>query len=67
MTDRVNSLIVVLEDDVREDDVENWVQAIKMLRGVVSVTKNVSDLESHIAEERARHALTSKLWKVLGN
>ena len=65
MTDRVHSLTVVLEHDIRVDDVEALTQAIRQLRGVLSVDGNVSDLSDHVAWERARHDLGQKLWKVL--
>lgn len=65
MTDRYNALTVVLEKDIREDDAEVLVSAIKQLRGVLSVEGNVSTAESHIAHERVRQELAKKLWEVL--
>ena len=65
MTDRVHSLTVVLEENTRVDDVEPLIIAIKMMKGVISVTGNVADIESHIAEERARQKLGSKILEVI--
>jgi hypothetical protein len=65
MTDRVHSLTVVLEQDVREDDVQSLTKAIHMMRGVLSVTNEVADLNSHMAEERAKFALGQQLLKVV--
>lgn len=65
MTDRYNALTVVLEKDMREDDAEQLLCAIRQLRGVLSVSGNVADLTDHIAQERARHDLGIKLWSVL--
>ena len=65
MTDRINSLAVVLESDMRADDAEELMSAIRQLRGVISVSGNVSDVASHIAQERARRELADKLWDVL--
>lgn len=65
MTDRFNSLTVVLERDIREDDAEALINAINQLRGVLSVSGNVSDVTSHIAEERAKREIGDKLWSVL--
>lgn len=67
MTDRINSLTVVLEADIREDDCRALQAAISQLRGVLSVRTHVSDYESVMAEDRAKQKLTEKLWKVLGN
>ena len=65
MTDRYHTLTVVLEQDIRTDDAENLLKAIKQLRGVGSVTGVVSDLVSNMAEQRARQNLGNKLWDVL--
>lgn len=65
MTDRYHALTVVLEEDIRSDDAEDLINAIKMLRGVLSVTPHVTDIESHFSQERARRELIQKLWDVL--
>lgn len=43
MTDRTNALLVVLEKDIRIDDAQVLVDAIKMLRGVLDVECNIPD------------------------
>ena len=65
MTDRYHTLTVVLEADIRTDDAEGLIEAIKRMRGVLSVAGEVSDLDSHMAEERARRELGQKLWEIL--
>jgi hypothetical protein len=65
MTDRFNTLTVTLEKDIRSDDAEALLSAIRQLRGVLSVAGNVADIELHMAQERARHDLGQKLWQVL--
>lgn len=65
MTDRFHSLTVVLEKDIRSDDAESLMQAIKHMRGVISVSGNVADFVHHMAQERARHELGQKLWEIL--
>ena len=65
MTDRYHTLTVVLERDIRSDDCEPLIEAIKQLRGVLSVTGIVSDMTAHMAKERARRELGDKLWDVL--
>lgn len=65
MSDRINMLCVVLDRDMRDDDVAPLADAIRQLRGVQSVTLNVADIMSHIAESRAREDLKSRLWDAL--
>ena len=65
MTDRYHSLTVVLEHDIREDDAEAIKNAILLFPGVLSAAGVVTDLTSHMAEERARHDLGQKLLAVI--
>jgi len=65
MTDRYNALTVILEHDIRDDDAEALLSAIRQLRGVLSVSGHVSDMTDHIAQDRARHDLGQRLWNVL--
>lgn len=65
MTDRVHSLTVVLDSDIREDDIQRWVEAICLLKHVISVTPRVANLDSHMAEERAKRDLQDKIWAVV--
>ena len=65
MTDRVNALVVVLDQDIRIDDVESLMNAIRQLNHVASVEPNVSNLDSHLAVERARYDLRQQLVDVL--
>jgi len=66
MTDRHAGYVVTLADSVREDDAEEGVlNAIRMIRGVLSVKPVNESVEVHIAEERARHALQAKLRDVV--
>ena len=65
MTERFNTLTVVLETDVREDDAEGLLAAISRLRGVLSVKGNVADIDAFLAEQRARSDLEQKLWAVI--
>ena len=66
MTNRVHVLTVVLDDCIRDDDVEPIVEAIKQIRHVLSVQSIVANHETYAAEERARQKLLNELWEVLG-
>lgn len=65
MTDRIYALSVVLEVNVRDDDLEPVLEAIKMIRGVLDVEPHVADVETWAAYARARHDLGRKLWRAL--
>lgn len=65
MTDRIHSINVVLKENTRVDDAEYILNAIRMIKGVIAADGNVADLESHMAESRARIDLHEKLFEVL--
>lgn len=65
MTDRVNAFVVVLDKDVRIDDAEAWMNAIKMMKGVVSVTPNISSIDMHVAHMRAHTNIAGAIYDTL--
>ncbi len=65
MTDRINGVFVTLDRDIRIDDAEHLLNAIRMIKGVIDVTPNVTDFNDHMAKTTARIDLENKLLKVL--
>lgn len=65
MTDRIKGFWVALERDIREDDVESLVEAVKHLRGVQAVKIQVADPDDWMARERATTELRDKIIEVL--
>jgi hypothetical protein len=65
MSDRVHSLTVVLDKNYREEDAARLADAIKCMRGVVAVDRNVADPTSHMAEQRALAQLRQRLYDAL--
>lgn len=53
MTDRHAGYLVTLADDLREDDAEATLAALRMIRGVVKVEPLVSSFEVQVAKARA--------------
>ncbi len=65
MTDRIHAFTVVLDKDIREDDVEIVTNAIRMIRHVIDVREHVADLDSHVAAMRVRSELYPKILELL--
>jgi len=65
MTDCIHSITVVLKENVRVDDAESILNAIRMVKGVISAKGNVADIDSHMAESRARVAIHTQLFEAL--
>jgi hypothetical protein len=65
MTDRINSILVVLEHDMRDDDVQTLMKAIGQFRNVLKVTGNVSDISNVIAEARAKQEIMVRVFAAI--
>ena len=65
MSDRYNAITVVLEKDTRDDDAQDILTALRMIKGVIGVEPNVVNIDSFVSDSRARQELGSKLFEVL--
>lgn len=65
MTDRINMLFVALETDIREDDVQTLVSAIRQLRRVIAVKTHVHEPSDWLAQERVRREMKEKIWDII--
>lgn len=62
MTDRVKGFVVTLEKDIRIDDVEPLMQAIRFMRGVANVEPSISNTDDAINQSRIKSELREKMW-----
>ncbi len=67
MTDRYSGYVVILEDNIRDDDAQDTINAIKQIKGVLDVTPIVSDFATMIAEKRARIGLLQKMITIIND
>lgn len=65
MTDRFKGVTVAFDRDIREDDAQPIIEAIRQLRGVLSVKPIVAGFEDSIAEERVRRELGQQLLDII--
>jgi hypothetical protein len=65
MTDRVNGFFVTLDENIREDNAQSTIEAIKHIKGVLTVKANISDISEHVVSERLRHDLYMKISKAI--
>lgn len=61
MSDKIHTIVVTLEKDVRDDEAEPLMEAVRHLKGVLTVKGEISDFASNMAEDRARHKFLKKL------
>jgi hypothetical protein len=65
MTDRLKGVSVTFTDDIREDDAEAVINAIRQLRGVLVVGPILADYRDVMAEQRVRHDLGKELMEIV--
>lgn len=65
MTDRHAGYLVTLDCDIREDDAEEILTALRMVRGVVSVKPVQGGYETQVAAERRDAAWTAALIELM--
>lgn len=67
MTERVAALSVILEENVREDDVKSLMDAIALIRGVIKVEPVYAGYQvgDSVSEARACRELGTKIAAVL--
>lgn len=64
MTDRHSGYIVVLEGNIREDDAQSTIAAIKHIKGVLDVKPVIAGYEQEIGVERENHRLRNKIFEI---
>lgn len=65
MTDTYYALTVILERDIRSDDAQQIIDAIRMIKFVLDVKGNVSSPETYMAQARERREIGERLFKIL--
>jgi hypothetical protein len=65
MSDRTNTITIVLDKTYRVDDTDAILNAVRMIKGVASADCNVADAIEYMAETRARIEIEQKLWDAL--
>lgn len=62
----INAYVVVLEHDLHPDDSKRVVEALKLIKGVLTVTPNATEpLADMVAQQRAEHEFKMKVYEAL--
>lgn len=65
MTDRLNGFVVVLESDIREDDAQATLAALRQIKGVLTVEPNATNVGDLIATARVRREFGENVARFL--
>jgi len=61
MTDRIKGLTVALTHNIRDDDCQCIIDAIKMVKGVEGVEMHVADPMDYITKQQVKSELRDKI------
>lgn len=67
MTDRVKGLVVSLDADYRDDDVQEIISAIKMIKGVQDVSMSVVDHDDWMNRSRIGYEFQRKILDMISD
>ncbi len=65
MSDRIKGLTVTLRSDMRDDDAEQVINAIRMIKGVISVDSHVADPAHYFAMRQFGREVGVKIRNLL--
>ncbi len=65
MTDRLKGVLVTFDREIRDDDAQPLLEAIKMLRGVLSVKQYICGMEDYMMYERGYMDARNKVFDLL--
>jgi hypothetical protein len=65
MTAKVNALLVILDKDIRIDDIEPLQNAIMQMKHVIEVKANIKSIQDDLAQSRVRQELGEKIIEVI--
>lgn len=65
MTDRIKGFVVVLDQDIREDDVQPLIDAIGLLRHVTAVKPLVAGIEDSMIRMRTTREISERLLEFI--
>lgn len=67
MTTKIKGFQVALDMNYREDDVEFIVNAIKMIKGVISVDPIEAEFSDYVEIVRVKQEMREKLYDLINN
>lgn len=65
MTDRIKGFVVTLEKDLREDDAEATLTALRQIKGVLAVEPQLANIEDQLNRTRIRYELGKNILELI--
>ena len=65
MTNKVKGFTVTLDEDMRDDDFESILTAVRMIKGVIHVEPTLVTSEDHMNRQLIKSKMLTKMFKLL--
>jgi hypothetical protein len=65
VTDRIKGFVVTLEKDLREDDAEATLTALRQIKGVLAVEPQLANIEDQLNRTRIRYELGKNILELI--
>ncbi len=65
MTDRIKALTVILTKEIRDDDCECIINAIKMIKGVSIVETHIAQYDDYFVEQRTKNKVLKEVYNII--
>lgn len=65
MSDHYNGFFVILEHDIKDDDAQATINAIRQIRGVIDVQPHIADPDVAIVKAQLRAELFQELYEAM--
>lgn len=65
MSDHYNAFLIILGSDIKDEEAQATINAIRQIRGVIDVQPHIADPDVAIAKAQLRAALFQELFEVL--
>lgn len=67
MGNKVRGFTVTLDKDISEEHIDGIVNAIYMIKGVIGVEPEITNIEHHMSDVRSKNEIRSKLYEFIKN
>ena len=64
MTDRHSGYVVILDGEMREDDAQATIAALRQIKGVVDVKPVVRGINDFVAAVQERHRIMKAIYEI---
>lgn len=65
MTDRIKGVLITFEKDIRDDDAQPIIEALKMIKGVLTVKPYITGMEDYMLYQKGHMDARREMFNYL--